>query len=128
MSWPILEDLESWSIDHEAGELRVVMADGREARQAWKARSEGPIDFKRVTFRPGDLILEMVTPWASIIPCSFGGRNPTKKLTLNRTELSLASTFIRSPSLSVTRTVTTRFDTLHVGTLVPRTLDDAGQG
>lgn len=63
MAWPMLEDLESWSIDHEAGELRVVMADGREARQGWKARSDGPLDFKRVTFHPDDLVLEMITPW-----------------------------------------------------------------
>lgn len=75
MSWPILEDLESWSIDHEAGELRVVMADGREARQAWKAGSEGPIDFKRVTFRPGDLVLEMVTPWDEALEIEVYGED-----------------------------------------------------
>lgn len=75
MNWPILDDLESWSIDNEAGELRVVVADGREARQAWKARSEGPIDFKRVTFHPGDLVLEMVTPWDEVLEIEVYGED-----------------------------------------------------
>ena len=75
MSWPILKDLESWSIDHEAGELRVVMADGTEARREWKAPSDGPIDFKRVTFRPGDLVLEMVTPWDEALEIEVYGED-----------------------------------------------------
>ncbi len=75
MTWQALEGLVFWSIDYEAGELRVVMADGRVAQKSWKARTEGPLDFKRVTFYPSDLILEMVTPWDELLKIEVYGED-----------------------------------------------------
>ena len=75
MSWQALEGLDSWSVDYERDELRVEMADGRIARRAWTARSDGPLDFKRVTFYPGDLLLEMVTPWDEVLRIEVYGED-----------------------------------------------------
>lgn len=58
-----LDGLESLTIDYERDELRVVTNDGRVATEAGRARRpDGPLDFKRVMFRPADLVLEMVVP------------------------------------------------------------------
>ncbi len=59
MTWNALNGFASWSIDYEAGDLEVVMTDGRAERRRTRA---SVTDFKRVCFRVQDLTLEMVTP------------------------------------------------------------------
>jgi len=51
------------SIDYERDELRVEADDGRVVVEAARApRPDGLLDFTSVTFRPHDLVLEIVVP------------------------------------------------------------------
>lgn len=62
-----LEHVESLTIDYEQGLLEIRTVDGRVVRQrggaALPSRPNGPLDFKRVTFRPADLVMTTVTTW-----------------------------------------------------------------
>lgn len=59
--------MKSMTIDYEQGQLEIRTDDGRVFRQrggaALSSRRTGPLDFKRVTFRPADLIMTMITTW-----------------------------------------------------------------
>ena len=58
-----LESIESLTIDFERDERRVVTRDGQVVVQTGGARPiNGPLDFKCVTFRPMELLLELVVP------------------------------------------------------------------
>ncbi len=65
--WDRLEGIESLTVDYEHGHVEVNAVDGRIVREpgrSWASLSRrGPLDFKRVVFRPGELVLTMVTPW-----------------------------------------------------------------
>lgn len=66
MIWSGLERIESTTVDYEEGYIEIRTVEGRVVRLpggSWAASSEdGPLDFKRVTFRPNDLVITMLTP------------------------------------------------------------------
>lgn len=67
VTWEALQHIESMTIDYDRDELVLKTIDGREILRRGgtrpSSRPEGPFDFKRVTFRPGDLVATMVTQW-----------------------------------------------------------------
>lgn len=66
MTWSGLERIESTIVDFEEGYVEVSAVDGRVIRlpgDSWATLpGDGPLDFKRVTFRPRDLVITMITP------------------------------------------------------------------
>lgn len=57
-----LKRVAKMTIDYEQGNFEVHATDGRLVRYRGSvSRPSGPLDFKRVTFRPDDLVMTMVT-------------------------------------------------------------------
>jgi hypothetical protein len=67
VTWKGLEQIDAMTVDYEQDELWIRTIDGRVVRQSGGARPSsrpgGPFDFKRVTFRPADLVTTMLTTW-----------------------------------------------------------------
>jgi hypothetical protein len=65
--WKGLEQIESMTVDYEQNELSIRTCKGRVVRQLGGARAssrpEGRFDFRRLTFRPTDLVTTIVTAW-----------------------------------------------------------------
>ena len=56
------------TIDTERDEILVTTIDGRVVVQSGVANREETLrDFKRVTFRPADLLLELTVPWGDVL-------------------------------------------------------------
>ena len=66
MGWQGLEHIESLTTDYEKDYVEVRTVDGRvlrEVREPSSVEDSVPIDYKRVTWRPADLLMTMVTAW-----------------------------------------------------------------